>query len=144
LILQPQCIKCSTQLRVRGTSKIYNTVVSDHDPRSIAWVFAAIASSLPEGGNRVAEVIDSAEFIAGATLSRSELEHGVPLICSQRRACERTSGVFVSETATSTSLGAFVGRGQLPILFRTQNLGGAERRPESLRERDRPQARAAA
>ena len=58
--------------------------MSDHDAHCIAWVFAAIASSLPEGGNRVAEVIDSADFIAGATLSRSELEHGVRDLTSAR------------------------------------------------------------
>jgi hypothetical protein len=49
--------------------------VSDHD--SNAWVFVAIASSLPEGGNRLAEVMDSADYADMATISHSELEHGV-------------------------------------------------------------------
>ena len=57
--------------------RLTNEVVSDHDPSTNGWVFAAIASSLLEGGNRLAEVLDSADFINRATISRAELQHGV-------------------------------------------------------------------
>jgi hypothetical protein len=57
--------------------RLINEVVSDHDPSTNGWVFAAIASSLPEGGNRLAEILDSAGFINMATISRAELQHGV-------------------------------------------------------------------
>jgi hypothetical protein len=63
------------RLRVHGISTVHNAVVSDHD--SNAWVFVAIASTLPEGGNRLAEVMDSADYADMATISHSELEHGV-------------------------------------------------------------------
>jgi len=54
-----------------------NGVVSQHDASINGWVFAAVASSLPEGGNRLAEVLDSADYINRATISRAELQHGV-------------------------------------------------------------------
>ena len=57
--------------------RLRTAVVSDHDASVNGWVFAAIATSLPEGGNRLAEVLDSADFINRATISRAELQHGV-------------------------------------------------------------------
>ena len=57
--------------------RLSNEVVSSHDPYTNGWVFAAIATSLPEGGNRLAEILDSAAFINMATISRDELQHGV-------------------------------------------------------------------
>ena len=51
--------------------------MSDHDPYLNAWVFVAIADSLPEGGNRLAEILDSADYSGRAAISKSELQHGV-------------------------------------------------------------------